>query len=469
MDNTNSILSIDTIIPNSKKHVQIELDGKNLIITGGNGCGKTRFLKQMHENVSAQVDQMDHKTADQIRQDIEYRKSWMESTTPSDSNYHAWKREITQYEFQLTEADKCKIQLGDINTYCTYFNEKKALLRFFPAVREQTLAHSGSNDSLARLKQDDEFNSLAQDSSSQFERYLVAFYNYGSYLIAREEDKTQGERVNAWFTNVESQLRYLFEDDSLKLHYQAEEQSFYIKQDGKDPYKFDQLSSGYQSILSIYADLLMKVELKEVDAEELSGVVFIDEIDAHLHVSLQKKIFSFFDRAFPKVQFIVTTHSPFVVQSVDNSIIYDLSSNEQLEDLSMYSYETILKGLLGVESKSTILDGLIEELAKQIESKNPDWNTISDLVARVKPNERNLDTHSSNVLMLAEIKMKDNPIIVGVLAEGVKIGSSDFPTITVDGATLRGKAGFTNIRFRGIQQGKRITPYLPNKTKKVEE
>lgn len=264
-------------------------------------------------------------------------------------------------------------------------------------------------------------------------------------------------------------MRYLFEDDSLKLHYHAEEQSFYIKQDGKDPYNFDQLSSGYQSILSIYADLLMKVELKEVDAEELSGVVFIDEIDAHLHVSLQKKIFSFFDRAFPKVQFIVTTHSPFVVQSVDNSIIYDLSSNEQLEDLSMYSYETILKGLLGVESKSTILDGLIEELAKQIESKNPDWNTISDLVARVKPNERNLDTHSSNVLMLAEIKMKDNPIIVGVLAEGVKIGSSDFPTITVDGATLRGKVGLTNIRFRGIQQGKRITQYLPNKTKKAEE
>lgn len=50
-------------------------------------------------------------------------------------------------------------------------------------------------------------------------------------------------------------------------------------------------------------------------------------------------------------------------------LIYDLSSNEQLEDLSMYSYETILKGLLGIESKFTILDGLIKELAKQFESQ----------------------------------------------------------------------------------------------------
>ncbi|MCV5366648.1 AAA family ATPase, partial [Escherichia coli] len=78
---------------------------------------------------------------------------------------------------------------------------------------------------------------------------------------------------------------------------------------------------------SIYADLLMKVELKGITSDELSGVVFIDEIDAHLHVSLQRKIFSFFVNAFPNIQFIVTTHSPFVVQSVNDAIIYDLSTN----------------------------------------------------------------------------------------------------------------------------------------------
>ncbi|MBF4364642.1 AAA family ATPase, partial [Vibrio anguillarum] len=362
MENYNSIQLIDTIIPNSDKHVTISLEGKNLIITGGNGCGKTRLLKQIHENISAQVEQMNHKTADQIREDIRNREAWMKNSSPTNSDYHRYKQQISELELKLADIDKVKVILGKVETYCTEFNEKKALLRLFPAVREQSLAHTGSYDSLARLKKEDERNSLSQDSSSQFERYLVAFYNYGSHLLARVDDKAQGAKVDAWFDNVTSQLQYLFEDETLKLDYNAEEQAFYIKQDGKDPYKFDKLSSGYQSILSIYADLLMKVELKEVSAQELSGVVFIDEIDAHLHVSLQRKIFSFFDQAFPKVQFIVTTHSPFVVQSVNNSVIYDLSANEQLEDLSMYSYESILKGLLGVESKSSILDGLIEEL-----------------------------------------------------------------------------------------------------------
>ncbi|EGQ7933216.1 AAA family ATPase [Vibrio vulnificus] len=407
MENDNSIQLIDTIIPNSDKHVTIDLKGKNLIITGGNGCGKTRLLKQIHENISAQVEQMNHKTADQIREDIRNREAWMKNSSPTNSDYHRYKQQISELELKLADVDKVKVILGKVETYCTEFNEKKALLRLFPAVREQSLAHTGSYDSLARLKKEDERNSLSQDSSSQFERYLVAFYNYGSHLLARVDDKAQGAKVDAWFDNVTSQLQYLFEDETLKLDYNAEEQAFYIKQDGKDPYRFDKLSSGYQSILSIYADLLMKVELKEVSAQDLSGVVFIDEIDAHLHVSLQRKIFSFFDQAFPKVQFIVTTHSPFVVQSVNNSVIYDLSANEQLEDLSMYSYESILKGLLGVESKSSILDGLIEELAKQIQVKKPDWNTITDLIRRIKPNERNLDTHSSNVLKQAEIQFMD--------------------------------------------------------------
>lgn len=406
--NANSIQLIDTIVPNSDKCVKIPLEGKNLIITGANGCGKTRFLQQIHENVSAQVDKMNHKTAEQIKEEIENRESWVSNTPPTDSNFHRWNRELSELKLQLLDVGKVNVQLGNVESYCTDFNERKALLRFFPAVREQSIAHTGSNDSLANLKQEDEQNSLAEDSSSQFERYLVAFYNYGSHLLARVKDKTQGLKVDAWFTNVENQLQYLFEDESLKLDYNAEEQSFYIKQDGKDPYRFDKLSSGYQSILSIYADLLMKVELKDISAEELSGVVLIDEIDAHLHVSLQRKIFSFFDQAFPGVQFIVTTHSPFVVQSVNNSIIYDLSANEQLEDLSMYSYESILKGLLGVDSTSDILNEQLDEMAELIRQKPLNKQRLRELTDSIEPYEAQLNARSHAFLLLGKNALLDS-------------------------------------------------------------
>ncbi|EFD1584266.1 ATP-binding protein [Escherichia coli] len=387
--------------------MNINVDGKNVIITGGNGCGKTRFLKLLYEQVSAQIEQYEYKTYDQIKQEISNRQNWMQHTPPTDRNYFSWKQEIADYEKQLKKMRDIRIELADLNKYCIDFNERKSLLRYFGAVRENNISHSGTIDSLKTLKDEEISVSLSQDTSNKFERYLVSFYNYGSHLIARENDKVKGDKVDSWFYFLQKQFQYLFEDDSLKLNYDAEEQTFYILQDNKSPYRFNQLSSGYQSILSIYADLLMKVELKGITSDELSGVVFIDEIDAHLHVSLQRKIFSFFVNAFPNIQFIVTTHSPFVVQSVNDAIIYDLSTNEQLEDLSMYSYEAIVKGLLGVDTQSDILNKQLDKLALLINEDVINTDALQDVINKIQPYENQLDMRSRTFLLMGKNALLD--------------------------------------------------------------
>ncbi|MDC7882258.1 AAA family ATPase, partial [Escherichia coli] len=373
----------------------------------GNGCGKTRFLKLLYEQVSAQIEQYEYKTYDQIKQEISNRQNWMQHTPPTDRNYFSWKQEIADYEKQLKKMRDIRIELADLNKYCIDFNERKSLLRYFGAVRENNISHSGTIDSLKTLKDEEISVSLSQDTSNKFERYLVSFYNYGSHLIARENDKVKGDKVDSWFYFLQKQFQYLFEDDSLKLNYDAEEQTFYILQDNKSPYRFNQLSSGYQSILSIYADLLMKVELKGITSDELSGVVFIDEIDAHLHVSLQRKIFSFFVNAFPNIQFIVTTHSPFVVQSVNDAIIYDLSTNEQLEDLSMYSYEAIVKGLLGVDTQSDILNKQLDKLALLINEDVINTDALQDVINKIQPYENQLDMRSRTFLLMGKNALLD--------------------------------------------------------------
>ena len=50
---------------------------------------------------------------------------------------------------------------------------------------------------------------------------------------------------------------------------------------------------------------------------QVPGVVIIDEIDAHLHVSWQRRIGSWLTSHFPNIQFIVTTHSPYICRSAD--------------------------------------------------------------------------------------------------------------------------------------------------------
>ena len=207
-------------------------------------------------------------------------------------------------------------------------------------------------------------------------------------------DPREATRIDKWFNKLETDLQNLFEDDELKLVFKSDSLSFELHQPDKEPYTFQTLSSGFSSIMAIYADLITKVSLRSIDPEELAGIVMIDEIDAHLHVSLQKKILSFLTSSFPNVQFIVTTHSPFVVSSVKDAVIYDLSKLEQVENLSMYSYEAVLEGLFGVLPISNLLQQNIEALAKLLEKHPIDIEAVQLLLSKLPQDEESLDSES---------------------------------------------------------------------------
>ena len=129
LNKSNVIKHIHVLLPDTNKNININVDGKNVIITGGNGCGKTRFLKLLYEQVSAQIEQYEYKTYDQIKQEISNRQNWMQHTPPTDRNYFSWKQEIADYEKQLKKMRDIRIELADLNKYCIDFNERKSLFR----------------------------------------------------------------------------------------------------------------------------------------------------------------------------------------------------------------------------------------------------------------------------------------------------------------------------------------------------
>jgi len=373
------------------KRVKIPLNGKNLIITGANGCGKTRFLRQLNDYLRGILERK-IQPEDVMLRELESAQKTFNSIDLSHQHYQYHKDRVDEISKKHQQS----------------INEKAFVLMFFEANRlANQLANNGQVENIASIKQRGMQEDILQGSSDKFERYLVSYYNYGSHVIARENNPEKAKQINSWFDKVESDLRNLFEDNQLSLKYNPEEQAFYIHQDGKEPFRFDNLSSGYSSILSVYADLLMKVELRDVPSNKISGFVLIDEIDAHLHVSIQRKIFSFFDKAFPKIQFIITTHSPFVIQSVNDSVIYDLSKMECLEDLSMYSYESILKGLLGVDSTSNLLNEQLELMAQLIQQRPIKKDELQKVVNLIEPHEARLDSKSKAFLLLGKNALLD--------------------------------------------------------------
>lgn len=93
----------------------------------------------------------------------------------------------------------------------------------------------------------------------------------------------------------------------------------------------DELSDGYRSAMSLVLELIRQmVELygaerligtmKEVPGTiQAPGVVLIDEIDVHLHPTWQRSIGQWLTRCFPRIQFLVTTHSPLICRAVASS------------------------------------------------------------------------------------------------------------------------------------------------------
>jgi predicted ATP-binding protein involved in virulence len=87
-----------------------------------------------------------------------------------------------------------------------------------------------------------------------------------------------------------------------------------------------QLSDGIRGVVALVADLAFRcVRLNgfygQFAPEESNGIVLIDEIEQHLHPGWQQRILPALREAFPKIQFIVTTHSPEVLSTVDSQQI----------------------------------------------------------------------------------------------------------------------------------------------------
>lgn len=96
----------------------------------------------------------------------------------------------------------------------------------------------------------------------------------------------------------------------------------------------EELSDGFRSILSLTFELIRQMaqvygDDGVFDATDsaiiaMPGVVLIDEIDAHLHPTWQRRIGPWFRKHFPKVQFFVTTHSPLICQAAEHGTVFRL-------------------------------------------------------------------------------------------------------------------------------------------------
>ncbi len=116
---------------------------------------------------------------------------------------------------------------------------------------------------------------------------------------------------------------------------------------------FTSLSDGYRNVIKIIVDIATRMCIlnpyqKENALKNTPGIVVIDEIDLSLHPTWQRKIIGILKELFPRIQFICATHSPFIIQSLEEGELITL--DQQLDsEYSGESIEDIAEDVMGVE------------------------------------------------------------------------------------------------------------------------
>lgn len=106
------------------------------------------------------------------------------------------------------------------------------------------------------------------------------------------------------------------------LKVQRSPRNFVIEKNG-EVIKFDVLSDGEKSYITLVADIARKLSMANPYSEnplEGNGIIGIDEIDLHLHPTWQRDVVPQLRRVFPCCQFFITTHSPFVLSNVNRNV-----------------------------------------------------------------------------------------------------------------------------------------------------
>jgi predicted ATPase len=402
------LTDIDFVLPSVNRRIKIKLDETNLIITGGNGSGKTTFVKELYKKLRQIIIQ---DSEGQLRSAKHDREQHIQYITNLKSQPH-YELQIRQTEENIARlnAKIAELEAGpnvDIKNYLDfrkYVLSGKGLVELFDANRQAQIDAATGADTASYDRQD-----LTGEGSDRiggkFEKHLVNLRTRRSFAITEENDAPLAKKIDDWFAQLESDLRVLFEDESTRLVFDPAKFKYFISQTGRMPYTFQTLSSGYSSIFHIISRLLMRSEYLAVSPAELTGIAIIDEIDAHLHVSLQRKIFPFLTKTFPNIQYIVTTHSPFILGSVSDALIYDITTAESGIDISSYSYDAILETVFNVPTTSDILRDKIVRLAAIIEEKVVDTDEIKKILSSIGDNSDLLDEESAYYIGKAKLAL----------------------------------------------------------------
>ena len=313
---------------------------KNLLITGKNGSGKTSVLEALvgHLQYITKETYFPEDTCRRIMRSKEQDIRTAENTEAGKRRVAEARKEIKVWNEELLHwTSGAVFDCASIETLREKFFDGKFLLAYFG---DKRLMKVRSYKNIEKIDLQPVYK-IDAAPAQDLAKYLVNLKTTQAFALTSGKQE-RAQRIEAWFQRFVDILREIYDDASLQLDFDIETYQFTIRMDNREPFDFNTMSAGYAAVFDIISNLIMRMEVQH--DYNMEGIVLIDEIETHLHVELQKQIVPILTGLFPNIQFIMTTHSPFILNSAPNSVVYDLEKHQLVEDgLTNLPYEGIVE------------------------------------------------------------------------------------------------------------------------------
>lgn len=332
------------------KDLTVELDEKLNVLVGANGAGKSSILEGIAVAISTMFTALDGPKSISIDRAHAHLESYqMGSTVDVQPQYPVrimaeasindedvkWERSLNTAKGQMTIKDA-----KEMVNVSTAFQER--LKQGDQSLVLPVIAYYGTGRlwDYHREKQYDIFGKTTRTNGyidcvdgtaniklmmNWFEKMTIQKYqNQENGMGPVPELEAVLSAMQTCYDNISGQngSKVLYDVHTKELDV------VYTEQDGsKMRIPLNQMSDGYKGTLSLVADIAYRMavlnpQLLDRVCEKTDGIVLIDEVDLHLHPAWQQRILYDLRTIFPKVQFIVTTHAPAVINSVPRENVF---------------------------------------------------------------------------------------------------------------------------------------------------
>ena len=319
---------------------------RHLILTGRNGSGKTSLLEAMREYFELLYKIFDK--SNKLNSVYKIPKNLLLLSDASLAQQDNILRNTIHLNFNVKDEEQLEV-----------FNQHDIVIAFFQDARDFS---SPQPKKIEKVKLKDRY--LISDRPRElFVKYLLDM-KMTEALSKNNSHPDKALLIGEWFDKLEKLLQRLFSDNELKLIFDEDTFEFKIKEPGGKLFDFNTMSAGYAAAFDIIVDLMMRMEKNSNRSfhYDMPGIVLIDEIETHLHLELQKLILPMLTELFPNIQFIVSTHSPFVINSIENATIFDLEKKTLVSNgLGNIPYEGVIDGYFNVDRLSAELRSKFDE------------------------------------------------------------------------------------------------------------